>query len=169
MKSRSYSIEHILDYLMQWGTPNFGFINSLPEKIAQQLKLQAKVNFAETMAKARELCFIYERMEATERVSQLKPAEATWISQMEETLQAISQQLAALTTQWCSSSVSQCFCCGRHDYLGGMITWQGIVDPILHRWNASSVDEEVIWQESVGAKEKPMGCSVLSSQEHPRP
>ena len=102
--SRSYSIERIPDSEL-W----FYLINLLPEKIALQLKLQAKVNFAETMAKARELCLIYERMEATERASQLKPAEDTRLSQTEETLQAMSQQLAALTTQQCSSSVCKCF------------------------------------------------------------
>ena len=77
----------------------FHFMNSLPEKIALQLKLQAKVKFAQTMAKAREVRLIYERAEATERVSQLKSTEDTRITQMEETLQALSQQLAALTTQ----------------------------------------------------------------------
>jgi len=95
----------------------FHFINSLPKKIALQLKLQARVNFAETMARARELRLIYERMEATEGVSQLKPAEETQLSQVEETLQAISQQLAALTTQQCSSSVRQCFHCGNSGHL----------------------------------------------------
>ena len=71
----------------------FYFMNSLPEKIALQLKLQAKVNFAQTMAKARELRLIYERAEATERVSQLKSTKDTRITQMEETLQAMSQHL----------------------------------------------------------------------------
>jgi len=95
----------------------FHFINSLPEKIALQLKLQAKVNFAETMSKARELRLIYERMEVIEGVSQLKPADDTRLSQVEETLQAMSQQLAALTTQQRSSSVRQCFCCGKPGHL----------------------------------------------------
>ena len=72
-------------------------MSSLPEKIAFQLKLQAKINFAETVGKVRELRLIYERVEATERVSQFRPTEDSRIMQMEETLQAMSQQLAALT------------------------------------------------------------------------
>ena len=95
----------------------FHIMNSLPEKIALQLKLQAKVNFAQTMAKARELRLIYERAEATERVSQLKSTEDTRITQMEETLQAMSQQLAALTTQQRNASACRCFRCGRPGHL----------------------------------------------------
>ena len=63
------------------------------------------------MAEARELRLIYERAEATERVSQLKSTEDTHITQVEETLQAMSQQLAALTTQQRNTYACQCFHC----------------------------------------------------------
>ena len=91
----------------------FHFMSSLPEKIALQLKLQVKVNFAETVAKARELRIIYERVEATEKVSQLRPTEDSRIMQMEETLQVMSHQLAALTTQQRNAPVRQFFHCGK--------------------------------------------------------
>ena len=63
------------------------------------------------MPKARELRLIYERAEATERVSQLKSTEDTRITQVEETLQAMSQQLAALIIQQRNTSACQCFHC----------------------------------------------------------
>jgi len=94
----------------------FHFMNSLPDKISLQLKLQPKVNYAETMAKARELRLIYERSEASETVNQLKSTEDSRITKMEETLQAMSQQLAVLTTQQ-RNPVRQCFRCGKTGHL----------------------------------------------------
>ena len=102
------------------------------------------------MAKARELHLIYERAEATERVSL---QEDTRITQMEETLQVMSQQLAALTTQQRNTSACQCFRCGKPGHLA-----RNCRSYIIQlKWNALSVDEEVTWPENAGAREMPVG------------
>ena len=78
----------------------YHLINSLPERIAFQLKLLPKVNFVETIAKARELCLIYSRTNTSESVNQIQHnKESTRLDQMEATLQSLSEQLLALNTR----------------------------------------------------------------------
>ena len=70
----------------------YHLINSLPERIAFQLKLLPKTNFVETIAKARELCLIYSRTNTSESVNQIQhDKEATRLDQMEATLQSLSE------------------------------------------------------------------------------
>ena len=45
--------------------------------------------------------------------------------------------------------------CANTSTAESLSTWQGIADPIPCRWSASSVGEEAIWPESVGARETP--------------
>jgi len=51
---------------------HFHFINFLPEQVSLQLKLQPKVNYAQTIAKARELRLIYSRAEAPQCLNQFQ-------------------------------------------------------------------------------------------------
>ena len=50
----------------------FHFINSLPEQVSLQLKVQPKVNYFQTIAKARELRFIYKRVGMSQSVNQMQ-------------------------------------------------------------------------------------------------
>lgn len=90
----------------------YHLINSLPERIALQLKLLPKVNFVETISKARELCLIYSRTNTTESVNPIHHTEEnTRLDQMEATLQNLSEHLMALNTR--RQEPPQCFNCGK--------------------------------------------------------
>ena len=90
----------------------YHLINSLPERIAFQLKLLPKVNFVETISKARELCLIYSRTNIAESVNQIQHTEETTrLDQMEATVQHLSEQLLALNTR--HQGQPQCFNCGK--------------------------------------------------------
>ena len=102
----AYDLEKLLDKSSP-GLPTairdtelrYHLINSLPERIAFQLKLLPKVNFVETIAKAREFCLIYSRTNTSESVNQIQHnKESTHLDQMEATLQSLSEQLLALNT-----------------------------------------------------------------------
>ena len=90
----------------------FHLINSLPERVSLQLKVQPKVSYAETIVKARELCLIYERTEGPECINQVQ-------SKQEETIQTISEQLTALNTSTTKSNsgVTRCFTCGKPGHI----------------------------------------------------
>ena len=91
-------------------------INSLPERIAFQLKLLPKVNFVETIAKAREFCLIYSRTNTSESVNQIQHnKESTHLDQMEATLQSLSEQLLAFNTQ--RQDPPQCLNCGKWGHI----------------------------------------------------
>jgi len=78
----------------------FHLINSLPEKIALQLKLLPKKPFAETISKARELCLIYSRADTAKYVNHVENTVTTnRLDRMEATLQNVTEQLMALSTQ----------------------------------------------------------------------
>ena len=51
----------------------FHLMNSLPEKVAFQLKLSPKGTYAETISKAREISLIYSRADKQHPVSQIQP------------------------------------------------------------------------------------------------
>ena len=90
----------------------YHLINSLPERIALQLKLLPKVNFMETISKARELHLIYSRTNTTESVNPIRHNEEdTRLNQMEATLQNLSEQLLALNSR--RQDPPQCFNCGK--------------------------------------------------------
>ena len=94
----------------------YHLINSLPERIAFQLKLLPKTNFVETIAKARELCLIYSRTNTSESVNQIQhDKEATRLDQMEATLQSLSEQLLALNTG--RQDPPQCLNCGKWGHM----------------------------------------------------
>ena len=98
----------------------FHLINSLPERVSLQLKVQPKVSYAETIAKARELCLIYERTEGPECINQVQSKqEDTRLQKLEETIQTISEQLTALntSTRKSNSGVIQCFTCGKPGHI----------------------------------------------------
>ena len=90
----------------------YHLINSLPERIALQLKLLPKVNFVETISKARELFLIYSRTNTTESVNPILHTEvAIRLDRVEATLQNLSEHLLALNTQ--RPDPLQCFNCGK--------------------------------------------------------
>jgi len=76
----------------------FHFINSPPEQVSLQLKLQPKVNFTQTIAKARELRLIYSRTEAFQCLNQFQTipgAGEGWLQKLEKAEENISEQLTA--------------------------------------------------------------------------
>ena len=54
----------------------FHFMNTLPEKVAFQLKLLPKGTYTETISKAREFLLIYSRADGHHPVSQIQPESA---------------------------------------------------------------------------------------------
>ena len=92
----------------------FHLINSLPERVLLQLKVQPKVGYAETITKARELRLIYKRTEGSKRVNQVQSkGDDAQLQKLEETIQTISEQLTALNTWKPNSGVTRCFTCGK--------------------------------------------------------
>ena len=93
----------------------FHLINSLPDKVAFQLKLSPKGSYAETISKARELLLIYSRNVRSDPVSLIQPESTTLrkdrLDRMEESLQQMTEQLAALKTS--RNDTRRCFKCGR--------------------------------------------------------
>ena len=87
----------------------FHFINSLPEQVSLQLKLQPKVNYAQTIAKAREL---QQQSRGTQRLNQFQTIPGAGEGQLrkiEEAVQNMSEQLTALRTQQSSQKPIRCF------------------------------------------------------------
>ena len=98
----------------------FHLLNSLPEKIAFQLKLSPKVSYAETISKAREILLIYSRVGRSDPVSLIQPESTKQhrdnrLERMEESLQQMTEQLAALRTR--RDDTRRCFRCGKAGHL----------------------------------------------------
>ena len=75
----------------------FYLTNSLPEEVSLQLKLQPKVSYVETIAKARELRLIYDRTKNNGLVHQVQSKQDDdQLQKLEETIQAMSEQLTVL-------------------------------------------------------------------------
>ena len=92
----------------------FYLINSLPEQISLQMKLQPKVTYAETIAKARELRLIYDRTKENEQINQVQSKQDDdRLHKLEEIIQAMSEQLMALSTHKAASGANRCFTCGK--------------------------------------------------------
>ena len=95
---------------------HYHLINSLPERIAVQIKLLPKVNFMETICKAWELCLIHSRTNSTESVNPFYHTEEdTRLKLMGATLLNLSEQLLALNTR--CQDLPQCFNCGKLGYV----------------------------------------------------
>ena len=92
----------------------FYLINALPEKISFQLKLLPKANYRETISKAKELVLMYHRADKTEQASQLvsTPSQDR-LTQLEEAVKQVSQQMAMLGTNNPTPAGSRCFTCER--------------------------------------------------------
>ena len=98
----------------------FHLINLLPEQISLQLKLQPKVNYSQTIAKARELRLIYNRVEESQSLnqSQFNPSTGDGrLQKLEEAIQMMSEQLTALQTQQPSQKPIRCFKCGKPGHI----------------------------------------------------
>ena len=93
----------------------FHLINSLPDKVAFQLKLSPKGSYAETISKVRQLLLIYSRNDRSDPVSLVQPESTTLCKDhldcMEESLQQMTEQLAALKTS--RNDTRRCFKCGK--------------------------------------------------------
>ena len=75
----------------------------LPEKVGFQLKLLPKGTYAQTIAKAMEVILIYQRAEMTHPISHVKEVqESGRLDKMEETLRAMTEQLAAISVNQAS-------------------------------------------------------------------
>ena len=86
----------------------FHLMNSLPERVALQLKLHT---YVEIIAKARELCLIYSTVDTTSAAKINHVAETTRLDWMEATLQSLFEQLLTLNIH--QKGPTHCFVCGR--------------------------------------------------------
>ena len=92
----------------------YHLLNALPEKVSLQLKLLPKTNYSETISKARELLLLFHRTDMpTSAVNQIQTkSDENRLKEVEETLQQMSQQLAALSVHRMNGSGrSRCFKC----------------------------------------------------------
>ena len=95
----------------------FHLSSALPEKIAFQLKLSPKQDYRQTISKARELLLIYQR--AADSVNQVHTSPGDdRLDRLEEAVQQMSQQVAALGTRRPDSAGGYaCFRCGKLGHL----------------------------------------------------
>ena len=93
----------------------FHLMNSLPKKVAFQLKVSPKGTYAETISKARKILLIYSRADRHHPISQIqtepKVLQQDRLDRMEESLQQMTEQLAALRTH--RDDTRRCFRCGK--------------------------------------------------------
>ena len=97
----------------------YHLLNALPEKVALQLKLLPKVDYPETISKARELLLLFHQVDTpTIAVSQVQPRSSEdRLRGVEEALQQVSQQLASLSVRRDNVADSRCFKCGQPGHL----------------------------------------------------
>ena len=93
----------------------FHLMNSLPEKVAFQLKVLPKGTYAETISKAREMLLIYSRADRHHPISQIQLESKTLhqdrLDHLEESLQQMTEQPAAPRTY--RDDARRCFRCGK--------------------------------------------------------
>ena len=98
----------------------YHLLSTLPEKVTLQLKLLPKVDYPETISKARELLLLFNRADMpTASVNQVQTrSNEDCLKGVEEALQQVSQQLAALNVRPVDSvGGSKCFRCGQPGHL----------------------------------------------------
>ena len=118
-------IERLLDKVCP-GLPNDNrnselrhhFLSALPEKVTLQIKLLLTVGYPETIAKARELLLLFNRVDTpTISVNQVQSrSDEVRLKGLEEALQQVTQQLATLSARH-NVGGSKCFNCGRPGHL----------------------------------------------------
>ena len=94
------------------------FLSALREKVTLQIKLLPAVNYPETIAKARKLLLVFNRVDTpTISVNQVQSrSDEVRLKGVEEALQQVTQQLATLSARHNVGS-SKCFNCDRPGYL----------------------------------------------------
>jgi len=96
----------------------FHLINSLPDAVSFQLKLQSPANYPATIAKARELQLIYSRNNIPQPVSSIRSEEKDRLDRLEQSLLQMTEQLSALSSHFTASQPARrCFNCGQHGHL----------------------------------------------------
>ena len=98
----------------------YHLLSTLPEKVTLQLKLLLKVDYPETISKARELLLLFNQADMpTASVNQVQTrSNEDRLKGVEEALQQVSQQLAALNVRPVDSvGGSKCFRCGQPGHL----------------------------------------------------
>ena len=98
----------------------YHLLSALPEKVTLQLKLLPKVDYPETISKARELLLLFNRADMpTASVNQVQTrSNEDRLKGVEEALQQVSQQLSALNVRPVDSvGGSKCFRCGQPGHL----------------------------------------------------
>ena len=97
----------------------YHLLNALPEKVVLQLKLLPKVDYPETISKARELLLLFHQVDTpTIAVSQVQPRSSEdHLRGVEEALQQVSQQLASLSVRRDNVVDSRCSKCGQPGHL----------------------------------------------------
>ena len=107
----------------------FHLMNSLPDNVSFQLKLQPQVSYTATIAKARELHLIFSRSGNTHPLSTVKNEEKSRLDRVEQSLQQMTEQLAALNSRVITSrSVMRCFNCGKPGHLARNCRSKGSVE-----------------------------------------
>jgi len=82
--------------------------------------VQPKVNYVLTIAKARELCLIYESVQTFQNVNQMQTtqdASEGRLQKLEEAVQNMSEQLTTICTQQPSQKPVRCFNCGKPGHI----------------------------------------------------
>ena len=98
----------------------FHLINSLPDNVAFQLKLQPQANYSATIAKARELQLIYSRNSSTaNNFNSVRAEEGSRLDKVEQSLLQMTEQLAALSSHLTRPTQPPrlCYNCGRPGHL----------------------------------------------------
>ena len=138
--------------------------SALPEKIAFQLKLLPKQDYLQTISKARELLLIYQR--AADSVYQVRTNSGDdRLDRLEEAVQQMSQQVAALGTRRPDSAGAYgCFRRGKPGHL------TKIVDPRQHeRSSAFAVERRDTSHANASFRETAEGRPDSSSRGRPPP
>jgi len=93
-------------------------MNSPPNTVASQLKLQPPANYSATIAKVQELQLIYSWNSNSQPVNSVRSEERDRIDWVEQTLLQVTEQLSALSSQLTAAQPARyCFNCGQPSHL----------------------------------------------------